>query len=246
MKKRIMAVTLACVMVCTLLAGCGSSKTKEESTSGALTGRASKNEINIGIAQDFDSLDPDIMTAAGTKEVMYNVYEGLVKPDSNGDIIPAVASDIEKSEDGLTYSFTLRKGVKFHNGADVTMDDVVYSIERRWKKQDKAAHLDALDIIHHVSQDGDKVSIALSEPSNEFLATMMTVYIIPKDYKDLETAPVGTGPYKFVSRSVQDKLVLERFADYWGSQASVDKVTFRILESAESLVMGLQDRKSVV
>ncbi len=240
MKKQFMAVTLACMMILTLLAGCGSSQGKEESTSGALTGRAKKNEISIGIAQDFDSLDPDIMTAAGTKEVMFNVYEGLVKADSNGDIIPAVASDIEKSEDGMTYTFTLRDGVKFHNGSDVTMDDLVYSIERRWKKDDKAAHLEALEVIDHIDKDGKKLSITLSEPSNEFLAIMMTAYIIPKDYKDLDAAPIGTGPYKFVSRSAQEKMVLERFDDYWGTPGSLDKVTFRILESAESLVMGLQ------
>ena len=240
MKKRYVAVTLACVMMLSLLAGCGSKGAGKGSTGGELTKRAKNNEVTIGIAQDFDSLDPDHMTAAGTKEVMFNVYEGLVKPDSNGDIIPAVASEVEKSDDGLTYTFTLRKDVKFHNDAKVTMDDVVYSIERRWKGEDKAAYLESLNVIKELKKDGDKLSIVLSEPNNEFLASVMNAYIIPAGYKDLETAPVGTGPYKFVSRSAQENLVLKRFDGYWGTPGNIDKVTYRILEDANSLIMGLQ------
>ena len=87
------------------------------------------------------------MTAAGTKEVLFNVFEGLVKPTSDGDIVPAVASAVEKSEDGLTYTFTLRQDVKFHSGDPVTLRDVIFSIERRMNGEDAAAKLDALDII---------------------------------------------------------------------------------------------------
>ena len=68
----------------------------------------------------------------------------------------------------------------------------------------------------------------------------MTVYIIPRDYDDLETHPIGTGPYKFVSRAAQNNLVLERFDDYWGEGGSLDKVTYKVLENAEGLVLGLQ------
>ena len=89
------------------------------------------SHITIGIPQDLsDSLDPHEALAAGTREILFNIYEGLVKPDSNGDLKPAVADEYSVSEDGLTYTFHLRKGVKFHNGKDVTADDVLYSIGR--------------------------------------------------------------------------------------------------------------------
>ena len=114
-----------------------------ESVQTQKTERAAANELTVGIAQDFDSLDPDYMTAAGTKEILFNVFEGLVKPTSAGDIVPAVASEVVKSDDGLSYTFTLREGVKFHNGNPVTMDDLVYSIERRWNSEDTAA------LLHH-------------------------------------------------------------------------------------------------
>ena len=232
MKKRILAGALAFLMIFALLSGCKKKKDADAKTV--------PDEITIGIAQDFDSLDPHHMTAAGTKEVLFNVFEGLVKPTSNGKIVPAVASEVSVSDDGLTYKFTLRQGVKFHNGNAVDVQDVLYSLDRRMSGEDAAAKLAALDIIDTVSADGDAVTITLKEPSGEFLAYLMNVYIIPADYAELETAPVGTGPYKFVSRTAQDSMVLERFDDYWGTKANIGKVTFKIMENAEGLVLGLQ------
>ena len=235
MKKRILAVVLGLVLVLGLLAGCGQTAKKEGPEA-----RKAAGEITIGIAQDFDSLDPHHMTLAGTKEVMFNVFEGLVKPTADGDIVPAVASSVGISADGLTYTFALREGVKFHNGNPVTMEDVLYSLERRRNGEDTAAYLKALDIIADVKADGDSLILTLSEPSGEFLAYVMNVYIIPANYAELETKPVGTGPYKFVSRTVQDSLVLERFADYYGTPGKLNKVTYKIIENAESLVLSLQ------
>ena len=237
MKKRVLAMVLVLVLMLSLACGCGK---KSGGKNGGKAERAGNNTLVVGIAQDFDSLDPDYMTAAGTKEVLFNVYEGLVKPTPEGEIVPAVASQAEKSEDGLTYTFTLREGVTFHNGDPVEMEDVIYSINRRRDGKDAAAQLPALSIIKDLKGEGNKLTITLTEPSNEFLAFVMNAYIIPSGYDKLETAPVGTGPYKFVSRKVQDSLVLERFADYWGEGGSIDKVTFKILEKAEALVTGLQ------
>ncbi|MBR1659739.1 MAG: ABC transporter substrate-binding protein [Oscillospiraceae bacterium] len=262
MKKNVLAMLLALALPLGLMAGCGQSgaanptapaqgqtdSTADPANSGAetpaaeakKTERAAANEIVIGVAQDFDSLDPHHMTAAGTKEVLFNVFEGLVKPTPEGDIIPAVASEVAKSEDGLTYEFTLRQGVTFHNGDPVTMADVLYSVERRRSGEDAEALLPALGVIAAAEGEGDVLRLTLSEPSNEFLAAMMTVYILPEGYAEQETAPVGTGPYKFVSRTPQESLVLERFDGYWGTKANIDKVTFRIIENVEGLVLGLQ------
>ena len=200
MKKSILALTLVLTL---LLAGCGgtpaatpapsaapseapaeaSAEPSPEADAAAASAspRAAANEISIGIAQDFDSLDPDYMTAAGTKEVLFNVFEGLVKATPNGEIVPAVASEVVKSEDGLSYQFTLRDGVKFHNGDPVEMDDVLYSIERRWKGEDTAAQLSALSVIDNLSADGNVLTISLTDPSNEFLAAAMNAYTIPSD-----------------------------------------------------------------
>ena len=229
--------TLAAVLMISMISACGK---KDGGGKGKKADRAADNSLVVGIAQDFDSLDPDYMTAAGTKEVLFNVFEGLVKPNEEGEIVPAVASEVEKSEDGLTYTFTLREGVTFHNGDPVEMDDVIYSINRRGDGKDAAAQLPALEVIKDVKGKDGKLTVTLTEPSNEFLAYIMNAYIIPADYGKQETAPVGTGPYKFVSRKVQDNLVLERFEDYWGQGGTIDKVTFKIQEKSEALITGLQ------
>lgn len=245
--KRLIALALAALM-CAGLSACGSKADSTPQTPAASTPAASQsapqqaNAIAVGIAQDLDnSLDPHKAVAAGTKEVMFNVFEGLVKPTSEGDLIPAVAEKYTVSEDHLTYTFTLREGVKFHNGDAVTAEDAVWSIQRvAAATETGVVQVEALSIIADISAPDERtVVITLSEPSNEFLANL-TVAILPADYTQQDTAPVGTGPFKFVSRKAQESIVLERFDDYWGEKAYLDQVTFRIIENAEGLLMGLQ------
>ena len=93
-------------------------------------GSSSTDSLVIGIAGDIDSMDPIHAESAATRELLFNVYDGLVKPDTQSNLNPAIASDYTMSDDGVTYSFTLREGVTFHDGSPVTADDVKYSIER--------------------------------------------------------------------------------------------------------------------
>lgn len=201
---------------------------------------AAENAIYVGVAQDFDSLDPHHMTAAGTKEVMFNVFEGLVKPNAAGEIVPAVAEAVQVSNDGLTYTFKLRSDVKFHNGQDVQVEDVLFSFQRRMDGKDSASYLPALSVIKSINAENQQIVIQLNEPSNEFLAAVMNVYIIPEGYEEQEVSPIGTGPYRFQSRKVQDSLVLKSFEQYWGEKPAVDTIVFKIMESADGLILGLQ------
>ena len=234
--------------MCTGLCACGS---KAESPSQSATAppasstesaNKAANAVTVGIAQDLDnSLDPHKAVAAGTKEVMFNVFEGLVKPTSNGDLIPAVASNYTVSEDHLTYTFTLREGAKFHNGDAVTAEDVVYSLKRvAAPTETGVVQVEALSIMADVAAvDERTVAITLTEPSNEFIS-YLTVAILPADYTEQDTKPVGTGPFTFASRSAQENIILEKFEEYWGQKAYLDQVTFRIIENAAGRLMGLQ------
>jgi peptide/nickel transport system substrate-binding protein len=164
-------------MALTLLAGCGGSKAADGPEM-----RAEANEITIGLAEDLDeSLDPHMSVAAGTRGIMFNVFEGLVKPTPDGDLVPAIASDVHVSDDGLTYTFTLRQGVKFHNGDTVEMEDVLYSIQRNAGDGENEPLIPELAVISDMKAEGDQLIITLSEPNTEFLANM-TLAIIPADY----------------------------------------------------------------
>ena len=245
MKKRLLALLLLTGLLSAALTGCGGGSTEQASgdgqtANGSAGARAQTNEIVVGIAQDLDeSLDPHKAVAAGTKEVMFNVFEGLVKPTPDGDLIPAVASGYTVSPDQTVYTFTLREGVLFHNGDPVEMEDVVYSIERCADDSEGTPLIPALSAISDIQSDETTLTITLAQPDSEFLS-YLTLAVLPADYDGQDTAPVGTGPFKFVSRAAQDSIVLERFADYWGTPAELDKVTFRIIENADSLVMSLQ------
>ena len=221
-------------------AGSAAASEGTEAAAGTASERAAANEIVIGIAQDLDStLDPHYAVAAGTREVMFNVFEGLVKPTSEGDLVPAVASDYTISDDGLTYTFTLRDGILFHSGEPVKTSDVVWSIERNADTSEGEPLIPAFASIEEITSDDTTVTIKLSEPNNEFLS-YMTVAVLPESYDKQDTDPVGTGPFRFVSRVAQDSIVLERFEDYWGEPAHMDRVTYKVNEKMEGLIMGLQ------
>lgn len=244
MKKKLLALFLALVMVGAVLPGCGDgSKDPGGQGNNGKTGEPVKGgEITVGIAQDLDdSLDPHQTVAAGTREVLFNIFEGLVKPNSDGEMIPAVAEKYTLSEDGTTYTFTLREGVKFHNGQTVTAEDVVYSINRcaavpEGQEKPLVAAFSAVKSVEAL--DEKTVTVTIAQRDLEFIS-YMTAAIIPADYENQDTAPVGTGPFKFVSRTPQQDFVMERFEDYWGAPVWLDKVTYKICENADALVMNL-------
>ena len=245
MKKRLTAFLLLAALLCAALTGCGGGSTEQtpaEKDPSTPDAAPVANEITVGIAQDLDdSLDPHKTVKAGTREVMFNVFEGLVKPTPDGDLTPAVAESYTVSEDRLTYTFTLREGVKFHNGDTVTAEDVVYSINRCAAATETGiVQVEAFSAIQNMEAlDERTVAITIAEPSNEFLS-YLTVAVLPADYDQQDTAPIGTGPFKFVSRAAQDSVALEKFDEYWGTPANLDKVTLKIIENADSLMMSLQ------
>ena len=214
------------------LIGCSGDKAKDSS------------EIVVGIPQDLeDSLDPHKALAAGTKEILFNVYEGLLKPDSQGNNIPAVAESYTVSEDLMTYTFKLRDGIKFHNGKNVTADDVKYSIDKFAGISDGSEPLvSAFSVIEEVNIIDDKtVDVVLNTPDTDlptYLA-MVSAAIIPKDNENPDTVAIGTGPYKYVSRSPQENIICEAFDDKKKKKANIKNVTFKVEANADSIVMDL-------
>ncbi len=240
MKKTILAVFLATAVLTCSLCGCGGTTNQAPSASDETTPSSGHaNEITVGIAQDLDSsLDPYLTAAAGTREVMFNVFEGLVKPDSDGNYVCAVASDYTVSPDLLTYTFTLRDGVVFHNGSPCTADDVLYSFETCAATSVDATLVEALSAVSAAAE-GNKIVLTLGVPNPDFISYVSNVSIVPKDYDQQDTQPVGTGPFRFVSRSVQENIILERNEAYYGKPANLERVTYRVYEDSNALFTAL-------
>ncbi len=244
MKKRFLALVLAVLMTAALCA-CGGGKspgaTPTDTPSGSAGEQSQGGEITVGIAADLDtSLDPHVSSSsAGTREVLFNIYEGLVKPDTDGNLIPAIAESYTVNETADTYTYTLREGVRFHNGKTVTVGDVVYSLTR-------AAGLDTGEplvaelggIASVEAKDEKTVVVRLKAPDTEFNAYMYAA-IIPEG-SDPAAEVVGTGPFRYVSRTPQVSVVLEKFADYWGVPAILDRVILKVIPDGQTMVMSLR------
>jgi peptide/nickel transport system substrate-binding protein len=235
----------------TVLHGCTGGKEGESPTTKSLTAGDHTTDsepvyggsVTVGVQQDFDSLDPHLAGTAGTSEVLFNIFEGLVKPDTDGNLIPAVASDYDIAEDGRSYTFTLRDGIHFHNGQSVTIEDVIYSIERCAGKLEGQTEplVSAYSVITEVQKvDERTVRLVLAEPNTELIGYLAAA-IIPKGYDNQAQAPIGTGPFRFVSYSPQQSLVVEKFDDYWQDGVPyLDQVTFRIVANTDSAMMELK------
>jgi peptide/nickel transport system substrate-binding protein len=222
----------------------GDTEPSASQTASAGSGESSESgsSVTVGIAQDLDSLDPHQSNTAGTREVLFNIYEGLMKASPDGGVVPAVASDYSISDDGLTYTFVLRDGVKFHNGKTVTVDDVVYSLQRcAGSENDGTPLISAFSNVADISAPDDShVVVTLAEANLEFINSM-SAFIIPEGSgADIASNPIGTGPFSFVSYTPQSELVVSKFDDYWGETAKVDQVTFQIITNTNTMILALK------
>jgi peptide/nickel transport system substrate-binding protein len=257
MKKHLCGLLIMALLVMTALSGCGGT---EESSENKSTTKANETEstaqetvstsdepvyggsVVVGIQQDIDSLDPHKATAAGTKEILFNIFEGLVKADEDGNLMNALASDYTISEDGLVYTFTLRSGVKFHNGNEVKAEDVKYSLERASGLLDGTPLISTLKTITSVDIIDEKTVSVTVESANTELIYSFVAAIIPEGSGEAEDGtPIGTGPFSFVSYTPQEGIVLAKNNDYWQEGLPyLDEVTFKIVSSSDSALLELK------
>ena len=224
---RTAAVAVMCLSLLFSVASCSkkAQKSAQEPTS-----------VTVGITQEPGLFDPHLAVAAGDKEILFNIFEGLYKFSSDGKLQPALATDCAISDDCKEFTFDIRKDVKFHDGSVMTADDVIFSTNRAKENNQ------ALASIASVEKVGDNsVKITLSTPDSEFL-THATYAIIPQSVEDQNKTPVGTGPFKFKEYVVGQYVSIEKFADYWDSSLPyLDEVVFKICADMDSGLLELQN-----
>ncbi|MDR2135162.1 MAG: ABC transporter substrate-binding protein [Treponema sp.] len=194
-------------------------------------------ELRYGFTSEPATLDPlDPSNTADGRSILFNVFEGLVRPEPDGGLKPAVASAYSVEQGGLVYRFTLRPGLTFHDGAAVTAGDVRFTLETA-----AAAGYQGFAQIESVeTPDSSTVVITLKAPDVEFLP-YLTIGIVPAGNADREHNPVGTGPYRIESYTTQQNLVLVKNPAYWRPGfPKLDKVTVVFLANSESLLLSLR------
>ncbi len=206
----------------------------------SLTGGSAQAPVilRVGIAEEPDILDPTLARTFVGRIVFASLCDKLYDIDQNLEIVPQLAEGLpEISPDGKTLTIKLRQGVKFHDGTDFNAEAAKFSLERHLnlpgsRRKSEIAQLQSVEVV-----DGFTIRLVLSAPFSPFLAQLTDragMMISPKAAQALGdqfgTQPVCAGPFKFKERVAQDRIVLERFADYWDKdKIFLDQIVFKII-----------------
>lgn len=222
------------------------------------TAQTKGGDVVVAQGSNPPSLDGMVTSSQASRNINMNIYETLVGFSDEVKPIPILAESIEVSDDGMTYTFPLRKGVKFHNGKEMTATDVKASLER-YRKVGATGNL--LDPVESIDITGDyevtfKMKAATPTFIEAFASPRAPAVIIPAEEADAEagkTKFTGTGPFKFVEYVPDSHVKLERFEDYsqradgniadgFGGKKTAwfDTVTFRIMPEGGARIAALE------
>lgn len=204
-----------------------------------------KDTITLGVAVEPPHLDPSSHVAGTIREIVYgNVFEGLMLIDETGKEYLVLAEKVDVSEDGKTYTFTLRKGVTFHDGTPFDSSIVRYSFDRARGPDSVNAGKRIFEPIDTIETPApDKVVITLKQPSGSFLYNLGSadaIMVAPNSADNNKQTPIGTGPFKFDRWAKGDRIELSRYDNYWGQKANFSKATFRVIPDAQAQVAALK------
>lgn len=185
----------------------------------------------VGMALEPPHLDPTAGAAAAIDEVLYaNVFEGLTRITADGTVAPALATDWSVGDDGLTVTFTLREGVRFHDGAPFDASVAKFALDRARAPGAENAQPQLFEAIEAVeAPEPTTLVVRLSRPDADLpysLGWGDAVMVHPDSAEANKQTPVGTGPFRFASWRRGDRIVLERNEAYWGEPAALPRVEF--------------------
>lgn len=265
MKKKL-ALVLAPLLAMGMLVGCGGNTTNTSATAGqevtqgsdkSQEAEAATEEVAKALvfAQGAEprGLDPAYVDDGESSKVIVNVYEGLLAyAKDSTEVEPCLAESWGISEDGLTYTFKLRQGVKFHDGTDFNAEAVKYNIDRQLpplRQEDMPyASFVYADVKDVEVIDEFTVQINLTKKNTAFLANLAMSLAAPivspaaleANDGNCNQNPVGTGPYKFVEWNASEDIVLVRNDEYWGEPAKTENIVFKFIPDNSARIVALK------
>ena len=234
LKKSALAAIGALAVTALALTGCASN-------GGASAGGADAT-IRIGSLYEPVNLSNTAGGGQGVTEALTgNVYEALYRLNDDGTTEPLLATGYEVSDDGLTYTFTLRDDVTFHSGKALTSADVKSSVEAVVAPESQSARKSSLEVVADITTPDDQtVVFTLNERSISFPYLLTYIWIVNSEATDLENSEDGTGPYTLGEWKRGSTLTLERWDDYWGDAAKNAEVVYNYFTDATAEDTALQ------
>ena len=237
--KRALAILLALVAMISAVFAMGGKE------SGSVNESGYKDTIKIAIGADVTSFDPHIGKETPAVAVTNHIYDTLVRVDPVTDeVVPQIAESWEIVS-ATEYRFHIRQGIKFHNGEDLTADDVKYSLDRAIASAAVSYIVDFIDEV--IIEDDYTVLVTLDAPYAPALRNLAVPFaaIVPMDYTSanediLRTAPVGSGPYKFESWSQNDSTKLVANEEYYDGAPATKYLEFRVVPEAAQRTIALE------
>ncbi|MCC3145513.1 ABC transporter substrate-binding protein [Halanaerobium sp. Z-7514] len=207
---------------------------------------ANHERFVMGIEDEVSDLDPGNTIISVNERVASLIFDGLVQYGEDNRIVPGIAHDWTISEDGLEYVFELREGVLFHNGEELTAEDVVFSYERILDPDFGSGLKAKIEAVESVEAlDDYTVKFTLSEPYAPLILGM-TFGIASKSYaeevgeENLGRNPMGAGPFKMEEWDAGNRIVLSAFEDYWRTEANLKEVIIRSIPESSTQAMELR------
>ena len=205
--------------------------------------------ITLAISKELALMNPLVSTSSTEARIRELMFEPLLALDLKGAIQPRLAESWEVAKNGKLYTFKLRKGVKFHNGKELTAEDVKFAMDYTMNPKNGAYGFDDLSAVERVEVP-DKYTLKLHmKRHNPIFLTLLTdirsFSAIPKEslpegIRKPSAFPPGTGPFKFIEWVPGQRIVFERFDDYWGDKAFVDRVVMKAIGDATVRFNALQ------
>jgi len=262
--KKFIASLLCAAMVVTLFAGCG--KSSSGTSDGTASGGASGDGGNIVryTLTTTPQIDPGVGADLGAATVLINIYDPLVMPKKDGSVEPWIAKDWKVSDDGKTWTFTIRDDVKFHSGNPLTAGDVAYTMQRLLDMGEGFGYLFNSTIEEVRAVDDTTVEFVCNKTAGTLLATLVRLYILDSklveenygqgDYGDkgdygkafLLENDAGSGPYKVKEYAANSHVLCEQNTDYWNELDPNAPKEFRAIGSNEAVtVKTMMERKEL-